>query len=277
MCAFRYLLLLIAVYCALYCTASDFLRPTYRVRGVGVRPRFRVRQVPGDGNCLFHAISAWLNFIERGEHTRFDSRCHLTSLQLRLQAVDVLSTSQQLFVEKDEEITTDELVSKAADLYGFESSEYLRQMKQPGTWGGGPEIVALCHHLQRPIHCYRLCIKGLFRRSLGLECIGAFGSPRYNDKQPFFILSVDGRYSPRLPIQPLLSNGEPTFASYRFPNIAAEDMKTTGDHFMALFPASLAPPISDEDMDVCDEFNHRHRIWDTSSWDASSWTLYHAS
>ena len=51
---------------------------------------------------------------------------------------------------------TSQLLSTAASQYGISPEEYCELMMQDSYWGGGPEIVALCAVLRRPIHVYEL-------------------------------------------------------------------------------------------------------------------------
>lgn len=121
-----------------------------------------IRQVPGDGNCLFHSIAACLHQAANGTHLPMDSherilelRCK--SLELRNAAVDVLQNlsgkgRRKLFLQGDEYLEARELLAAAAAQFELEGEEYCELMRKESYWGGGPEIVALCNHLQRPIH-----------------------------------------------------------------------------------------------------------------------------
>ena len=121
-----------------------------------------IRQVPGDGNCLFHSIAACLHQAANGTHLPMDSherilelRCK--SLELRNTAVDVLQNlsgkgRRKLFLQGDEYLEARELLAAAAAQFELEGEEYCELMRKESYWGGGPEIVALCNHLQRPIH-----------------------------------------------------------------------------------------------------------------------------
>ncbi len=53
---------------------QGFLPENYIIQNtgdhLGKRMATQIRQVPGDGNCLFHAISASLEYIVNGTHPR---------------------------------------------------------------------------------------------------------------------------------------------------------------------------------------------------------------
>lgn len=79
------------------------------------------------------------------------------SLELRNAAVDVLHNlnnkgRRKLFLQGDEYLEARELLAAAAAQFELEGEEYCELMRKESYWGGGPEIVALCNHLQRPIH-----------------------------------------------------------------------------------------------------------------------------
>jgi hypothetical protein len=97
---------------------------------------------------------------DNGTHLPMDShqrilelRCK--SLELRNAAVDVLQNKKgrrKLFLQGDEYLEARELLAAAAAQFDLEGDEYCALMRKESYWGGGPEIVALCNHLQRPIH-----------------------------------------------------------------------------------------------------------------------------
>lgn len=79
------------------------------------------------------------------------------SLELRNAAVDVLHNAsnkgrRKLFLQGDEYLEARELLAAAAAQFELEGEEYCELMRKESYWGGGPEIVALCNYLQRPIH-----------------------------------------------------------------------------------------------------------------------------
>ena len=134
----------------------------------------RIRQVPGDGNCLFHSIAVCLYHAVNGTDIPMDShecisRLRDQSLALRNAAVNVLQqkttnlgvhfidslgpkSRRVLFLQGDEYLEAHELLNAAAAQFDLDGEEYCNLMRKESYWGGGPEIVALCNYLQRPIH-----------------------------------------------------------------------------------------------------------------------------
>lgn len=180
----------------------------------------RVRQVPGDGNCLFHSISLCLQHANNGTHWDF-SRCteqlYEHSQALRKQAVSCLrQPHKRLFLQGSESLKSSELVHAAAQQYGLTSEEYCNAMEQDSVWGGGPEIVALCNILRRPIHVYELTTQTAKdgRDTFVLRRMACFGSPRFDRREALHILSADSR----------------------FPDLEPGEQLESGNHFLSLFP-----------------------------------------
>ena len=84
-------------------------------------------------------------------------------------------------------------------------------MRQDSYWGGGPEIVALCNVLERPIHVYELCVNN---NRFVLRRMACFGSPKFDRRQALHILSADSR----------------------FPDLEPGKQLAAGNHFLAMFP-----------------------------------------
>jgi hypothetical protein len=146
-------------------------------------------------------------------------------------------------------MATNQLLNDVSIQYGITPEEYCNLMEQDSYWGGGPEIVALCNVLERPIHVYELVpttnkhhyhlqtnnnnIGGnddnvsdgggvvvvpdhRINTDFYLRRMATFGSPKYDSKIPLHILSADSR----------------------FPDISPNIIKSNGNHFMAIFPVS---------------------------------------
>jgi hypothetical protein len=209
-----------------------------------------VRQVPGDGNCLFHSISLCLYHAVNGTHwnltansnSNTDStssaisnmeQLYQQSQCLRAQAVDCLRQSKRrLFLQGRESLRANELVSAAAQQYGLTAEEYCAAMQQDCVWGGGPEIVALSNLLERPIHVYELAVlhSQKIRQSqqqqqrgqspssqpsqFCLRRMACFGSPKFDRRPALHILSADSR----------------------FPDLQPGQQLAAGNHFLAVFP-----------------------------------------
>ena len=182
----------------------------------GTERPVQIRQVPGDGNCLFHSISLCLRYAENGTHWSLPedmeelyehSRC------LREQAVQCLShPRRRLYLQGSERLWAHDLVEAAAQQYALSPEDYCEAMEQESVWGGGPEIVALSNVLRRPIHVYELisCHGDRFV----LRRMACFGSPRYDRKQALHVLSADSR----------------------FPDVTPGNQLAAGNHFLSVFP-----------------------------------------
>lgn len=135
---------------------------------------------------------------------------------------------------------TTELLSTASSQYGISPEEYCELMMQDSYWGGGPEIVALCAVLRRPIHVYELVPlvdddvtvsednegqqhqqeEAMYKEEdptnnqFCLRLLATFGSPKFDSKEPLHILSADSR----------------------FPDVDPKCTLKDGNHFLAMFP-----------------------------------------
>lgn len=180
-----------------------------------------IRQVPGDGNCLFHSISTCYSQAINGTHLDLRNPENLqwlyqNSAKLREQAVECLEESRKLlFLQGHEYLKAQDLVQAAASQYGISGTEYCRLMRQDSYWGGGPEIVALCNVLQRPIHVYELANE---HNRFVLRRMACFGSPKFDKRTALHILSADSR----------------------FPDLQPGRQLSSGNHFLAIFPSTVA-------------------------------------
>lgn len=197
---------------------SQFLPTEYDVKGSSPA-KFKVRQVPGDGGCLFHSLAVSIAFRRDKNHPEcFDGKLREMSHRLRQLSIDVLSKAGQwLVMEGTERITSNELLDMVANNYNMTAKEYLSKMGDASTWGGGPEIVALSNHFKRPIHVYELDTCGVFVKQFQLKICAKFGSPEYDEKCPLYLLCADGR----------------------FPHLCPGTQKEVGDHFLAMFPSHV--------------------------------------
>eukprot|EP01040_Poterioochromonas_malhamensis_P009983 gene9982-10849_t len=176
----------------------SFLKSTYPVK-TEVSKKFCVRQVPGDGACLFHSIAVWISFIRYGKHFRFDWRMRSLSNTLRQLAVEMLRTNQSFYVESNETITSTELLAYISDYHNTTAKEYLDKMMK----GLRSSLCAITS-------------SGLFPKEFCLQICAKFGSPIFDDKLPICILHADGRFP------------------YLDPNKFNENQAK--EHFLALFP-----------------------------------------
>lgn len=125
----------------------------------------RIRQVPGDGNCLFHSISLCLRHAVNGTHWNMRTTTTTTTTShdeaeesaaaalddlyqhsrwLRQQAVQCLRQShRRLVLQGRETLKAHELVHAAAQQYALTTEEYCAAMEQEFVWGGKP-VLSVC-------------------------------------------------------------------------------------------------------------------------------------
>lgn len=186
-----------------------------RLKTLSLDPPVCIRQVPGDGNCLFHSISLCLQHAINSTHWDLSNsieELYEHSQALRERAVACLRQhSRRLYLQGRETLIAHELVQAAAQQYGLTAPEYCAAMQQDCVWGGGPEIVALSNILQRPIHVYELAVQD---NRFFLRRMACFGSPKFDRYEALHILSADSR----------------------FPDVAPGQQLAAGNHFLAVFP-----------------------------------------
>lgn len=156
--------------------------------------QFVARQVPGDGSCLFHSLSAALTYELTGTNQKFNDSMLLLSDRIRQSAVSVLSTNVSLYVESGETITTSELLKAAALSCNKTCEEYLSSMTINSTWGGGPELVAISNFIQRPIFLYQIGTPNwLAGGKRSLKLISRLGYPKFKKGKQIHILYTNGK------------------------------------------------------------------------------------
>jgi len=191
--------------------------------------RVCVQQVQGCGDCLFHAIAVGEVHAKSGEHIgMYDASLEKRVAELRKLAVDTLEAHAErpLLMEDGEHINGGELVETVAEQYGLKPHEYLKLMRQPRVWGGGPEIIALVTAIGHPIHVYEpVCANN--GTEIHLVLSGKYGSPTYDAAGAIHVLAADDS----------------------FPHCGPTEFKLHGEggnHFLALIPIREG---GDEDAD----------------------------
>lgn len=157
---------------------------------------FSVRQVPGDGSCLFHSICSCVTFMRFRRHMKFDRKMYNLSTSLRHIAVNALVSNQTMCIENNDIIDGQSLLSMASDQYNLTKNEYCRIMLDPKTWGGGPEIIALSNFFHCPIHIYQLnstFCPNTCKQQFCLSLFAKVGSPVFDNVPAMHLLCCDGR------------------------------------------------------------------------------------
>ncbi|GAB5036250.1 cysteine protease domain containing protein [Nannochloropsis oceanica] len=190
------------------------------------KSKMRVRQVPGDGSCLFHAIYVALAHATNGSHPQedYDDMCKAAGV-LRQTALDYLSQdpNRLLTVTYNQDMKSQELLEMTSKEMGLSAEQYLARLRDPKEWGGGLEIVALANALERPIFLYELKPVGLlfwsrFVFKKMVEC----GMPKFSPNKSLHILIAD----------------------CNFPDCAPYFYNKAGNHFLALFPCEDVPIVA---------------------------------
>lgn len=135
------------------------------IEGRQVFTDFTVTGIPGDGRCLFRAVS-------HGACLRSGTSAPIESVQREL--ADDLRKK-----------VVDELVIRRAECEWFieeDFNSYVQRMRDPYVWGGEPELLMACHVLNMPItvHIYD-------RDSGGLISIAEYGL-EYGSENPIRVL-----------------------------------------------------------------------------------------
>eukprot|EP01068_Selenidium_serpulae_P000753 Selendium_serpulae@DN11324_c0_g1_i1.p1 len=137
---------------------GEFLKGDFAVNGFNYC--MKIRKIPGDGNCLFTSVAAAAWFSSHLTHPRLtDSNFKDFVIHLRHTAIECLADASRplLHLEGDEVIERSVLLTAAAVSAGSASEkEYIRSMRESGSWGGGPELVGLSNALERPIFLYEV-------------------------------------------------------------------------------------------------------------------------
>ncbi|CAM9712653.1 unnamed protein product, partial [Discosporangium mesarthrocarpum] len=121
---------------------DGFLTDAFPVQGVPVD--MLVRQVPGDGNCLFHAISVCLDHACNGTHPSLDLNDLMpNSAPAASVAVNYLvdNLKKTLYLEKDETVSVQELLRVVASQYNMTADHYCEVRGGMGCSGGGVMMV----------------------------------------------------------------------------------------------------------------------------------------
>ena len=155
---------------------------------------FVLRNVPGDGDCVFHAVLSSV-YISMG---MLNPDAALTSSNLMSSMVDEMrnvvanfltSPDGTLYVNnkpKKRLVRCRDLLVSAAKSEGLTNEEYLTKLRLPGRmggiYGGGRQLTVLSNILRRPISIYHLNPSQPHNASTcKIDCIGVFGEGLYED------------------------------------------------------------------------------------------------
>jgi hypothetical protein len=163
---------------------------------------------------------------------------------------------KRLFIQGSDSMKTSQLLSTASSQYGITPEEYCELMMQDSYWGGGPEIVALCAVLKRPIHVYELVPllvddDGVEKRD-GASAADSDNNggwqtePQHKQREKKAMMYNIDRTNSQFCLRLLATFGSPKFdskeplhilsADSRFPDVDPHCALKDGNHFLAIFP-----------------------------------------
>jgi len=154
---------------------------------------FVLRNVPGDGDCVFHAVlsSVFISMGMLNPDAAFTSNNLMSSMVLEMRNVVanfLTSPDGTLYVNNKPRkrlVRSRDLLVSAAKSEGFSTDEYLAKLRLPGRlgglYGGGPELTVLSNILRRPISIYHLSPSKSNAESCKIDRVGVFGEGLYED------------------------------------------------------------------------------------------------
>jgi len=163
------------------------------------RASFTLRNVPGQGDCIFLAVAlASLCSVGLGAN---DVLLNALAKETRNVVATIFetaasnnhNTNSTLFVTGQRLVTATALLKSAARELQLSPKEYLRRLRltgrEGGLYGGGPELTVLANVLRRPISVYELAKQQEAAEteripsssSIGITCEGVFGAGIFDD------------------------------------------------------------------------------------------------
>ena len=158
---------------------------------------FVLRNVPGDGDCVFHAVLGSV-CISMGmlnpDASSLNNSVSSMALEMRRVVANFLSSPDgTLYVNNKPRkriVRCRDLLQSAAKNEGLSAEEYLTKLRQPGKlgglYGGGPELTVLSNILRRPISIFHIDNKqstshNTEEKSCHLQRMGVFGEGLFED------------------------------------------------------------------------------------------------
>ncbi len=150
-----------------------------RVMGEYQQLEFTMRDVPGEGDCMFLAVALATNAAMGlgGSNGLLRSIANET----RFVVAQVMNSEEGYFhIEGNRVVRARDLLLSAAQSEGIDCETYIRYVKDGTLQGGGPELTVLSNVLRRPISVYELDwdedkYKGTIPDVCQLKCMGSFG------------------------------------------------------------------------------------------------------
>lgn len=224
---------------------SSFSSYEFAPNGVCIRPRyfgdpneegklFAMRNVPGQGDCMFLAVAlATLTSVGLGGN---DALLRSISRETRQVVATVLEADTgNLVIERNRLVPAKTLLKSAAKTEGLSPEQYLTLLRKEGRngglYGGGPELTVLANVLRRPISIYELFKDededGRSPLEPGVQPIqqvGVFGAETFPDPLQ------------SIPDSAVLSSTQPAGAYSWHLHILVLDVSATEKHACVLLP-----------------------------------------
>lgn len=194
---------------------------------------FVLRNVPGDGDCVFHAVlsSVFISMGMLNPDAAFTSSNLMSSMVCEMRSVVanfLNSPDGTLYVNNKPRkrlVRCQDLLVSAAKSEGLSTVEYLAQLRLPGRmggmYGGGPELTVLSNILRRPISIYHINPAQQNIQSVcKIDRVGVFGEGLYEDPCNTFPNSVVSNAVFFTMNRQSISDTEPQYASNKA-NIAS--------------------------------------------------------
>jgi len=108
-----------------------------------LKSQFKNRITQDDGNCLFHAIAYWVNFYNGS---------NIDHMQVRKDICDFLCNQHDYKILSEQGVQ----VNQPYNYEGTPYDNYICNMRNPGVWGGEPEIEAAAMHYNMNIKLYKI-------------------------------------------------------------------------------------------------------------------------
>ena len=120
--------------------------------------RFIMRNVPGDGDCMFLAVAlAAATSIGVGGN---NALLRAISLETRAVVAQIMNAPGNLHLQGNRIVPAKDLLASASRTEGLTPQDYLEKLQKEGIegglYGGGPELAVLSNILRRPISIYEL-------------------------------------------------------------------------------------------------------------------------
>ena len=144
--------------------------------------KFRMRNVPGDGDCMFQAVALCTSTsMGLGGNA---SLLRSVASETRYVVAQILANPKGvLHVQGKRLVRARDLLRSAAMEENLTPAEYIQQILDHKLQGGGPELTVLSNVLRRPISIYEITDYNVTSRdgdtsttnTCHIQCVGCFG------------------------------------------------------------------------------------------------------